>query len=60
MEEEQNLHEEVTDEMRQREVYSKISRTILNMEIENTRNFKRFSDKEMANKIVKLIEREVK
>lgn len=60
MEEEHNLHQETTDEMRQREVYSKISRTILNMEIENTRNFKRNSDKDMANKIVKLIEREIK
>lgn len=60
MEENQNLHEEISEVSRQKELYTKISRSILNMEIENTRNFKPNSEKEMANKIVKLIEREIR
>ena len=56
MEENQNLHEEISEVSRQNELYTKISRSILNMEIENKPN----SEKEMANKIVKLIEREIR
>lgn len=60
MEENQTLHEEISEENRQKELYSKISRSILNMEVENARNFKSNSEKDMANKIVKLIEREIR
>ena len=60
MEENQNLHEEISEVSRQKELYTKISRSILNMEIENTRNFKPNSEKEMANKTLSLTEYLVK
>ncbi len=60
MDENQKLHEGISEENRKKELYSKISRAILNMEIENARNFKPNSEKDMANKIVKLIEREIR
>ena len=60
MDENYNLFNEVSDDTRKKELYTKISRTILNMEIENARNFKSISEREMANKIVKLIEKEIR